>query len=282
MDRSSARGLALEFAWRCHNRYASAFDGAAALWRRRFLHQLSGAHTGLPARSHHSQQADGARRRAMVRRLRQMHPLLCRSCIMRHLHCECPGRVHRCGQNSWQPWVEGSARDEHDRSTSTRRLHSVRGVGRSRRGVHRRHGDLRSHHSLYFCLFLDPLHAAFGWKRESMGGAFALAAITVAPVSPLIGLLSRPLATASHHSACDPGLRGCSGLSQQAWGTHRAVLSHILRARDRGEWNCAVRLHAHHPHLVLPAPGVRVKDCERFLGLHVSSHTPRIPQRWPT
>jgi predicted MFS family arabinose efflux permease len=40
-----------------------------------------------------------------------------------------------------------------------------------------------------FSLFLDPLHAAFGWKREAMGGAFALAAITVAFVSPLIGLL---------------------------------------------------------------------------------------------
>ncbi|MFP5227500.1 MAG: MFS transporter [Acidobacteriota bacterium] len=40
-----------------------------------------------------------------------------------------------------------------------------------------------------FSLFLDPLHASFGWKRESMGGAFALAAITVALVSPLIGLL---------------------------------------------------------------------------------------------
>jgi predicted MFS family arabinose efflux permease len=40
-----------------------------------------------------------------------------------------------------------------------------------------------------FSLFLDPLHAAFGWKREAMGGAFALAAITVALVSRLIGLL---------------------------------------------------------------------------------------------
>jgi len=40
-----------------------------------------------------------------------------------------------------------------------------------------------------FSLFLDPLHAAFGWKREAMGGAFALAAITVALVSPLIGFL---------------------------------------------------------------------------------------------
>lgn len=40
-----------------------------------------------------------------------------------------------------------------------------------------------------FSLFLDPLHAAFGWKREAMGGAFALAAITVALVSPFIGWL---------------------------------------------------------------------------------------------
>lgn len=40
-----------------------------------------------------------------------------------------------------------------------------------------------------FSLFLDPLHAAFGWKREAMGGAFALAAITVALVSPFIGIL---------------------------------------------------------------------------------------------
>lgn len=40
-----------------------------------------------------------------------------------------------------------------------------------------------------FSLFLDPLHQEFGWKREAMGAAFALAAITVALVSPLIGLL---------------------------------------------------------------------------------------------
>ena len=40
-----------------------------------------------------------------------------------------------------------------------------------------------------FSLFLDPLHAAFGWNREAMDGAFALAAITVALVSPLIGIL---------------------------------------------------------------------------------------------
>jgi predicted MFS family arabinose efflux permease len=40
-----------------------------------------------------------------------------------------------------------------------------------------------------FSLFLDPLHTAFGWNREAMGGAFALAAITVAFVSPGIGML---------------------------------------------------------------------------------------------
>ena len=40
-----------------------------------------------------------------------------------------------------------------------------------------------------FSLFLNPLHAAFGWKREAIGGTFALAAITVALVSPGIGFL---------------------------------------------------------------------------------------------
>lgn len=40
-----------------------------------------------------------------------------------------------------------------------------------------------------FSLFLNPLHNAFGWKHEALGAAFALAAITVAAVSPLIGLM---------------------------------------------------------------------------------------------
>src|ERR1700749_5355219 len=40
-----------------------------------------------------------------------------------------------------------------------------------------------------FSLFLNPLHAEFGWKREAMTGTFALAAITVALVSPGIGVL---------------------------------------------------------------------------------------------
>jgi amino acid transporter len=43
-----------------------------------------------------------------------------------------------------------------------------------------------------FSLFLDPLHAAFGWKREAMGGTFALAAITVALVSPVMCSTVRP------------------------------------------------------------------------------------------
>ena len=40
-----------------------------------------------------------------------------------------------------------------------------------------------------FSLFLNPLHAAFGWQRQAISGTFALAAITVALVSPGIGLL---------------------------------------------------------------------------------------------
>ncbi len=40
-----------------------------------------------------------------------------------------------------------------------------------------------------FSLFLNPLHAAFGWQRQAISGTFALAAITVALVSPGIGML---------------------------------------------------------------------------------------------
>lgn len=40
-----------------------------------------------------------------------------------------------------------------------------------------------------FSQFLDPLHAAFGWQREPMSNAFAIAAMTVALFSPGIGML---------------------------------------------------------------------------------------------
>ncbi|WP_052200907.1 MFS transporter [Terriglobus sp. TAA 43] len=40
-----------------------------------------------------------------------------------------------------------------------------------------------------FSLFLNPLHTAFGWKREALDGSFAIAAITVAVVSPFLGML---------------------------------------------------------------------------------------------
>ena len=40
-----------------------------------------------------------------------------------------------------------------------------------------------------FSQFLDPLHAAFGWQREPMSNAFAIAAMTVALVSPGLGML---------------------------------------------------------------------------------------------
>jgi len=45
-----------------------------------------------------------------------------------------------------------------------------------------------------FSLFLNPLHAAFGWKREALGAAFALAAMTVALVSPCCSTASLPAA----------------------------------------------------------------------------------------
>ena len=40
-----------------------------------------------------------------------------------------------------------------------------------------------------FSLFLMPLQSAFGWKREAISQAFAIAALTVAAVSPGIGTM---------------------------------------------------------------------------------------------
>ena len=40
-----------------------------------------------------------------------------------------------------------------------------------------------------FSVFLKPLTAAFGWSRETVSGAFGLAAITVAVCSPPLGYL---------------------------------------------------------------------------------------------
>jgi len=40
-----------------------------------------------------------------------------------------------------------------------------------------------------FSLFVAPLQGAFGWKREAISNAFAIAALTVAAVSPFLGSL---------------------------------------------------------------------------------------------
>ncbi len=40
-----------------------------------------------------------------------------------------------------------------------------------------------------FSLFLEPLHASFGWTREAISNAFAITALTVAACSPTIGTL---------------------------------------------------------------------------------------------
>src|SRR5436305_11426410 len=43
-----------------------------------------------------------------------------------------------------------------------------------------------------FSLFIEPLAKAFGWHREAISSAFAIAAITVAVFSPGIGTLPQP------------------------------------------------------------------------------------------
>ena len=101
-----------------------------------------------------------------------------------------------------------------------------------------------------FSLFLDPLHAAFGWKREAMGGAFALAAITVALVSPLIGILLDRFPPQPHHSSRDSGFRRRACRAQPIDAEYRSVLCHVFCDRAGGKCNRAIRVHAHGPDLV--------------------------------
>src|ERR1700750_737581 len=96
-----------------------------------------------------------------------------------------------------------------------------------------------------FSLFLSPLHAAFGWKREAIGGTFALAAITVALVSPGIGLLLGGFPTPAHYPAVDPDLRVGARVAEQTRSKHQAVLFHIFCAGAGRQWNCAVCVCAH-------------------------------------
>ena len=78
-----------------------------------------------------------------------------------------------------------------------------------------------------FSLFLNPLHSAFGWKREAISRAFGLAALTVAFVSPLIGsLLDRLpprrviLPCIAVFSAAMASLSLLHGTLQQYYGTY--------------------------------------------------------------
>ena len=105
-----------------------------------------------------------------------------------------------------------------------------------------------------FSLFLDPLHAEFGWKREAMGGAFALAAITVALVSPLIGLL---LDRFPPRRIILPGIlvfRTCTGSIEPVDAKHRSVLRHVFCHGPGCKCDRTVRVHAHHTYLVHDSP----------------------------
>jgi hypothetical protein len=76
-----------------------------------------------------------------------------------------------------------------------------------------------------FSLFLDPLHQAFGWKREAMSGAFAVAAMTVALVSPLIGLL---LDRSARPAAGDSSLCRIPGFAEWTGTVNRPPLPNLL------------------------------------------------------
>jgi len=79
-----------------------------------------------------------------------------------------------------------------------------------------------------FSLFLEPLHQAFGWKREAMSGAFAVAAMTVALVSPLIGLLLDRFPPTAHPVAGDSSLCRIPGFAEWTGPVNRPPLPNIL------------------------------------------------------
>ena len=101
-----------------------------------------------------------------------------------------------------------------------------------------------------FSLFLNPLHAAFGWQREAIAGTFAVAAITVAVVSPGIGVL---LDRFSPRRIILPSILvfalALASLSRLGPSIQRFYLTYFILGLG-GEWDRAVRLHAHDSHLV--------------------------------
>ena len=127
-----------------------------------------------------------------------------------------------------------------------------------------------------FSLFLNPLHAAFGWKREAIGGTFALAAITVALVSPGIGLLLDRLPP---RRIILPSILifalALASLST-AWTKHKTVLFHIFCAGTGRQRYRAVCLCAHCALVVSQAQ--RSRSCvgtyrqRRRLDSHPSTH----------
>ena len=79
-----------------------------------------------------------------------------------------------------------------------------------------------------FSLFLDPLHPRLAGSAKPWAQLLRLAAITVALVSPAIGLLARPFSSATH----SPSLILVFALrlprSAGSDAAHPAVLSHLL------------------------------------------------------
>ena len=98
---------------RCHHRHATGCNHTRPLRCRRILRDLPGLHKSVSSWRHHRAQTDGARRRALVCGLRQVHSLLCRIGIVRNLLCrvplDAPGRASEAarhnGSTSWSGTV---------------------------------------------------------------------------------------------------------------------------------------------------------------------------------
>ena len=102
-------------------------------------------------------------------------------------------RMARAGYSREQPpnLAKGCGAEMREASPQSgeRELNPLRWMGSCCSCICWRNDKLCAHRSLYLQPFLNPLHAAFGWQREAIGGTFALAAITVALGIPGIGVL---------------------------------------------------------------------------------------------
>jgi hypothetical protein len=129
-----------------------------------------------------------------------------------------------------------------------------------------------------FSLFLDPLHAAFGWKRKAMGGVFALSRHYGRICFTSDRHFARPLSAAPYYPPRDSGFRRRACRTQPADAAYRSVLCHVVCNRVGGQCYRAICVHAHDSYLVHNPQrnGTRIVAHWKWPWLHPDSAAHRV------